>query len=326
MPALSASAALCTFNGARFLEPQVTSLFAQERTLDQIVAVDDASTDASFSLLESLAARSPVPMQVYRNPSTLGYVRNFERAISLTRGDVIFLCDQDDAWYPEKTRVCMELFEADPGAMLVHSDAHVVDAELRTLSDSLFATLRVSRAERRLEDEARSFELLLKRNIVTGATTVIRRSLFEHAAPFPAEWVHDEWLALMGSLMGKLVRIDRPLIKYRQHAANQIGADRRGPVWRLETLLASGGDYQRRQLLRMQRLYDRMLQMQPPPQRAALALVEKTLAHSAVRASLTHARPRRVPLILREMLNRCYFKYSRGWISIARDFVGPIDP
>src|SRR3977135_1401293 len=103
MPALSASAALCTFNGARFLEPQVTSLFAQERTLDQIVAVDDASTDASFSLLESLAARSPVPMQVYRHPSQLGHVRNFERAISLTRGDVIFLCDQDDAWYPEKT-------------------------------------------------------------------------------------------------------------------------------------------------------------------------------------------------------------------------------
>ena len=81
MTVLRTSAALCTFNGAAFLEAQVASLFAQERPLDEIVAVDDASTDASFAMLEALARRSPVPMRVYRNESTVGYVKNFERAM-----------------------------------------------------------------------------------------------------------------------------------------------------------------------------------------------------------------------------------------------------
>jgi len=323
MPALRTSIVLCTFNGARFLEPQVASVFAQERAPDEIVAVDDASVDGSFVLLEKLALRSPVAMRVYRNEATLGAARNFERAIALAQGDVIFLCDQDDVWSPEKTRTLMTPFESDERVMLVHSDAALVDAELRQLGVSLFQALGLSKRERMLEDRSRAFEVLLRRSIVTGATAAIRREAFEWATPFPPEWLHDEWLAVIASLRGRLIRIERPLIQYRQHGANQIGAQRRGIVQKLKFVLASGGDYQRRKLDRMRQLRARLPELAAEP--GALRLTDKTLEHACVRASLSAARWRRVPTVLRELVNLHYFRYSVGWTSAIRDLLGPID-
>jgi len=323
MPALRTSIVLCTFNGASFLEPQVASLFAQEHAPDEIVAVDDASVDGSFALLEELSSHSPVPMCVYRNEATLGAARNFERAIALARGDVIFLCDQDDVWSPGKTRTLIAPFESDERVMLVHSDAALVDAELRPLGVSLFQALGLSERERTLEDRSRAFEVLLKRSIVTGATAAIRRDVIEWAVPFPPEWLHDEWLAVIASLRGRLIRIDRPLIRYRQHGANQIGAQRRGIVEKLKFVLANGGDYQRRKLARMRHLRARLSELAAEP--AALRLTERTLEHAGARASLSAARWLRIPTVLRELVNLHYFRYSSGWTSAIRDLVGPID-
>ena len=81
----SVSVALCVYNGERYLEQQVESLFHQSRGPDEIVAVDDASSDRSFAILQALAQRSAIPMRVHRNETNLGYRRNFERAMSLTR-------------------------------------------------------------------------------------------------------------------------------------------------------------------------------------------------------------------------------------------------
>jgi len=326
MPRLRASVALCTFNGERFLEQQVLSLFAQERAPDEIVAVDDASGDGTFSMLKSLAARSPVPMHVYRNDATLGHVANFERAIALTRGEIIFLCDQDDVWDPEKIATCLIPMESDAGAQLVHSDADLVDSDLRPLALTQFAALGLSRHERELEDAGHAFEVLLRRNIVTGATAAIRRSVFEQAAPFPREWIHDEWLAIVASLIGRMVRIDRPLIRYRQHGANVIGAAPRGVAQKIDMLLAGRRDYQRHLLRRLTVLEERMRNLSPGPGSGALLRVRQTRAHAAVRAGMHPARWRRLPAVIHEIATLGYFRYARGWNSVARDLLGPIDP
>jgi len=326
MPALGSSVALCTFNGEAFIEAQVASLFAQQRPVDEIVAVDDASNDSTVALLTSLASRSPVPMHVHRNPARLGAGANFERAMALTKGEIIFLCDQDDVWEPEKIATCLIPFESDSNVVLVHSDAQLVGADMQSRSTTLFAALEISPTERRLEDASRAFELLLKRNIVTGATAAVRRSVFVQAAPFPPEWVHDEWLAVIASLTGRLVRVDRPLIRYRQHGANLIGAERRSAAQKLRALRSGRGDYQRRLLTRLTLLQTRMRMLQPAPGPAETSLVERTLAHASVRARMPAARWRRVPGILQEMLTLRYFRYARGWTSVARDFLGPIDP
>jgi glycosyltransferase involved in cell wall biosynthesis len=323
MRRLRCSVALCVFNGEEHLPAQVESLFNQQRLPDEIVAVDDASNDGSFARLQELAGRSPVPMRVLRNPSNLGYVRNFERAVSSTVGDVVYLCDQDDFWMPQKIAATLAIFEGDDAVMLVHSDAALVDADLRPLNESLFAALGLSRAERRAGDEWRIFQLLLKRNIITGATMAVRRTVVSRALPFPAEWVHDEWLALFAALSGKVVRIDAPLIRYRQHARNQIGAPRRGLRQRLNTLFEVAG-HQRRLLARMNRLFERVATLDPAPDPACVRYAQKTLAHTEVRASLPPARWKRAPIVAGEIMNLGYFRYSRGWLSVVRDLVAPI--
>jgi glycosyltransferase involved in cell wall biosynthesis len=319
------SVALCVYNGERYLEQQVESLFHQSRRPDEIVAVDDASSDRSFAILQALARRSAIPMRVHRNDANLGYRRNFERAMSLTRGDIIFLCDQDDFWERDKTERCLQPFLDDSSVMLVHTDAALVDADLRSLDAGLFDALELTAAERTMEDRGLGYEVLLKRNIVTGATTAVRRDVFERAAPFPDEWVHDEWLALAASLMGRLVRLDHALVHYRQHGKNQIGARQRGVPQKLKVLFGNDGKYQQRLLRRLQRLQQRAGALMDRPQPARLQLLERTLRHAAVRAALPAEHWRRLPGVLREILNGGYFRYSRGWISIVRDFFGPID-
>jgi glycosyltransferase involved in cell wall biosynthesis len=321
----SVSVALCVYNGERYLEQQVESLFHQTRCPDEIVAVDDASSDRSFAILQALARHSAIPMHVHRNEANVGYRRNFERAMSLTRGDIIFLCDQDDFWEREKTERCLRPFLDDAAVMLVHTDAALVDADLRSLEATLFDALELTDGERRSEDEDSAYEVLLKRNIVTGATAAVRRAVYERAAPFPDEYVHDHWLALTASLTGRLVRIDEALVHYRQHGRNQIGAQQPGLKQKLRKLFGDEGDHQLRFLARQERLRQRAAALMGPSQPARLQLLDRTLRHAKARAALPAEHWRRTPGVLREMVNGGYFRYSRGWISIVRDFFGPID-
>ena len=95
MSAPRVSVALATCNGARFLRAQLTSITAQSRPPDEIVACDDDSEDETLQVLRSFAEACAVPVRIESNEQRLGITRNFERAISLCTGDVIFLADQD---------------------------------------------------------------------------------------------------------------------------------------------------------------------------------------------------------------------------------------
>ncbi len=93
---LRISIAMCTYNGARFLPEQLASFAAQERLPDELVVCDDGSTDATMEILQDFAATALFEVRVERNPQNLGFVRNFEKTLSLCTGDIVFLSDQDD--------------------------------------------------------------------------------------------------------------------------------------------------------------------------------------------------------------------------------------
>src|SRR6185437_17068937 len=114
---LSTSIVLCTCNGARFLEAQWDSLLAEERPPDEIIVHDDVSSDDTWALLGGLSARAEergIRVRLIRNERNLGYVANFEAALRDASGDLLFLCDQDDAWHPEKLATHLSEFERRP--------------------------------------------------------------------------------------------------------------------------------------------------------------------------------------------------------------------
>ena len=127
------------------------------------------------------------------------------------------------------------------GALLAHSDLELIDEEERLLHPSVW------QYEKR-QPEKLDAELLLLRNTVTGCTVMIRRELIPHILPFPQQtqvghWYHDHWIALVAAHLGKIAHIRRPLVRYRQHCGNAVGAERYAGTIRkeIQLWLAKGG-------------------------------------------------------------------------------------
>ncbi len=91
---------------------------------------------------------------------------------------------------------------------------------------TLFEALGVSEHELTAIEGGHGFDVMLRRNLVTGATAVLRRTVAETALPVPDGWIHDEWLAIIAAALWRTDVIRRPLIGYRQHGRNEIGASK----------------------------------------------------------------------------------------------------
>ena len=92
---------------------------------------------------------------------------------------------------------------------------------------------------------------LLRRNLVTGATVVVRRDAATAALPVPEGWIHDEWIAVTCALGGGVRLLPEPTIDYRQHGANQIGVRRLTLRQKVARLLED--DSEHREVLRTRR-------------------------------------------------------------------------
>ena len=318
------SVACCTYNGAAFLREQLDSLLRQTVRPDEIVIVDDRSNDDSVAIANGFAADAgDVRVVVSTNASNLGIVANFERAISLTSGDVIFLCDQDDVWHPSKIETLRDRFVARPDLAFVFGDARLVDAVGRPLPASLFVALEMGRRERTLVRDGRAYEALLGRNLATGATSALRRSLFERARPFPSEWIHDEWLAIVAAATGAIDFVDAPLVDYRQHGGNQIGMRRLSFAEKVVKLFRPRADRYARIALRTDVLIAKLRSLGPLVPAGRLDDAEEKLAHARVRARLPAFRPARLVPVAREAMTGRYARFSSGVQGIVRDCTEP---
>lgn len=319
------SVACCVYNGERFLDAQLQSLIAQDRRPDEIVIVDDRSSDDSLRIAERFRDSAPAGTTVIveRNAENRGVVANFQKAIAMTTGEIVFLCDQDDVWHATKVETMLAEFERRPSLLFLFSDARLVDAAGRPLQHTLFAALEVSAYERRLVRERRGMSAWLIRNLATGAASAFRRSVFTAASPFPSEWVHDEWLAIIASALGDVDYIDETLIDYRQHDANQIGMRKLTLPEKFRRLFRPRRDYFRKMRRRTDILADKLRRLGDRVPPAHLAAIDAKRAHVEVRASLPARRVARVAPILREIATGRYRTYSSGLQSIVRDLLEP---
>ena len=321
---------MCTYNGADFLPAQWESILAQSRKPDEIVVCDDGSNDGTRDLLKQLAADSSLAVTLRFNEKNLGSVKNFEQAIGLCTGDIIALSDQDDVWRSDKLQLIEDTFVRSPGAGLVFSDAEVVGEELAPLGRRMWNEVGFDSHKRKLVAHDRALEVLITGWTVTGATMAFRSDFVKLSLPIPNEiaMIHDGWIALTIAAVAGVVAIEEPLIQYRQHGRQQIGAPRR-PELTAEPrgVEALGTAFRRRNssadLHRiLETLEQRLLaQSSTYDTRRALAFVSNYAFHLNVRANLPEKRLNRVPRILRELLTLRYHEYANGFKSAAKDLV-----
>lgn len=219
------SIAMCTYNGSRFLPEQLASIAAQSRLPGELVICDDCSTDSTPEIVAEFARTASFPVRFVRNPQNLGSTKNFEQAIALCRGDLIALCDQDDIWMPEKLARQAEMMEQNPELGGVFSDAELVNDASQPIDRRLWAGIDFMPREQKEFLEGQSARVLLKRNVVTGATLMVRASLRPLFLPIPGIWVQDGWIAWMLVVRCRLALIQNPLVLYRLHAHQQIGVE-----------------------------------------------------------------------------------------------------
>jgi len=317
------SVALCTRNGTPYLRAQL--ILAQTLLPMQIVLCDDASTDATVALAREVLDGSAVALRVIENAQPLGVTANFERAILACESPLVVLCDQDDVWIPTRLERAAQLFESRPGLELVHSDATLIDGEGRILSATLFGALSVGPTQVAAIHAGAALELLLRRNLVTGATMMIRRSLAERATPFPSAWLHDEWLATVAAATGEVDVINEQLIAYRQHGANQVGVARLGFAAKVRRMLEPGTLRNRRLLQRAEQLEARFERLDGVTH-AQLEAVREKLRHERVRAALPLTRIRRLRTVAAELRSGRYSRFGRGPADAVRDVVQPLNP
>jgi glycosyltransferase involved in cell wall biosynthesis len=315
------SVALCTFNGEKFIREQLQSILRQQRRPDEIVIFDDASSDATVSIAEATLQENdgafPIHTEIHVNSENVGVTENFSRATQATTGELIFLCDQDDVWRSDKVARIAAEFERDPGLLLVHTDARLIDDSGSPLGVGLLDALELRADELSLINAGRAFEVLVRRNVVTGATCAFRRTLLAHALPFANQWIHDEWLAIVAAATGGLMCLSEPLTDYRQHASNQIGMQKRSFIAKIRHMFKKRGSFYRNQVIRADLLI-RQLQTLPRAQER-IAELNDWRGHLAFRANLPANRLSRLPLIRREIATGRYSRYSLGLRSVVRD-------
>lgn len=206
------SIALCTYNGERFLSEQIESVLHQDYSnITEIICIDDNSTDSTWEILNYYAEKHPC-FRIFQNKTNLGFIKNFEKAISLTTNEFIAISDQDDIWRTDKIS---KLVSGIGNSLMVYSDNEYIDENGQKTG------VRFS-DKRNLVDTTSCLNFALF-NAISGHTILFRKELLTLALPFPNDIHYDWWLAFCASQHSVIPVVNEPLVGYRQHVANAVG-------------------------------------------------------------------------------------------------------
>jgi glycosyltransferase involved in cell wall biosynthesis len=313
---------MCTYNGARWLGEQLASLASQRRRADELVVCDDRSGDSSVEILQAFASSAPFPVRLIVNEMNLGPAANFGKAMSLCEGDVIFLCDQDDVWLPDKIARMTALLEGALAAGAALGDAQFADEALRPLPGSLWEAIPFTPAEQAAVRSGNAAQVLARKNVATGATMAFRAEFRKLVLPVPKieRCVHDAWTALLISAVAEIALLPEPVIRYRLHAGNRIGM--RGRT--LRDQIAMGREQVRSQaFLHDAEIFaaarDRLAETGTRTAPEFKRMLEGKIRHMMNRHQMPQGFLARLPAICREVRAGGYSKYSLGWRSLAQD-------
>ena len=230
---------LATYNGEPYIGEQIDSLLRQSYTEWELYIHDDGSKDRTPEIIHTYEQTYPDLIHVLPRKPCGGAKENFFYLMSQVAAPYVMFCDQDDVWLPEKieeTISRMEALEAQSGTkipVLVFSDLSVVDGKLNLIAD------RMSIYQKLYPGRVRPENLMIQ-NVITGCTVMVNRALVEFALKVEdTDYVimHDWWCALVASVFGRIFYVDKPLILYRQHGTNSVGAKKISSVEYLQAKL-----------------------------------------------------------------------------------------
>jgi glycosyltransferase involved in cell wall biosynthesis len=205
------SVCMAAYNGEKYVEQQLRSILPQLGLRDEIIIVDDKSTDQTADIVLSIADSR---IHLIRHDKNLGVITTFEDAIRNATGDVIFLADDDDIWAPDKVTKVLNIFRQDDSIQVISTGVSVIDQDGNYSADPIYLKRRRFRP---------GFWANILINHYQGSAMAFRSSLLTAILPLPKDlgFLHDVWIGTRNALVGgKSAYIDEPLLLYRRHHNN----------------------------------------------------------------------------------------------------------
>lgn len=228
---------LSTYNGENYLRIQLDSILSQTNKAIRVYIRDDGSTDSTLAIIEEYAKRYPSRITFLQDSSrNLGPAKSFMKLLVEVKADYYFFCDQDDKWKEDKVERTLSFLQKiedeNPGKpVLVHTDAEIVDQNLKPLYHSLWKRMRVH--PKRLDNKWMTAVCYT----ITGCTMAINNAAKQVSIPMPSNaHMHDHWIAYKVSLMGKVRPLNYASMLYRQHQSNAVGITETGTKERINKL------------------------------------------------------------------------------------------
>lgn len=224
---MTVSVAMCTYNGARYIQEQLSSILSQTRKVDEVVICDDGSTDGTLDVLQRYSDEYSC-IRYCVNEKNKGFKQNFFDAMRLCTGDIVFFSDQDDIWHPDKVEKVLRWFDKHPKKHLLFTNAMIIDENSYQTGETIFERIGFDKEKQKAALHGFMMDILYVCNRATGATMAIKKDFINN---FKEDWYATEKFhdcALVMEAMGEEVGgfIAESLMDYRLHASNNAGMER----------------------------------------------------------------------------------------------------
>ena len=237
------SVVLATYNGEKFLPDQLASLVSQARKADETIVFDDCSEDATGQMLRTFEMEN-TGVRLHLNEKNLGFRKNFHEALRACSGDLIFLCDQDDLWMPDKIEKMVDIMERNREINLLSCNYTRLLPDGNELAHSVFSS-RFRKLRKGSGGDVPLYQVTATSNLLDiplpGCCYCVRRSFWERCDRYwMEECPHDAVLWRYAALEDSVWIVDLPLVKWRKHETS---------AWKTET----GSPWDRQEALKWRR-------------------------------------------------------------------------
>lgn len=212
---MNISVALTTYNGQKYIEKQLYSILKQDLPVDEVIISDDGSSDSTVEIVEDFINIHDLNnWKIYVNQTNVGYAHNFIQTIMKTTGDIIFLCDQDDIWLPDKTKQITQIFDRNPDLWMVHTEIDLID-EFDSVISSNYDHLKSGYNNYVFDSYARRLNYC-------GMSSAFRKELRQSLCEFDLHAIptHDWILGAIACIKGTFATDSIVVTQRRKHSNN----------------------------------------------------------------------------------------------------------
>ena len=224
MPEKKVAILLASYNGEKYIAQQLQSIMDQTYQDFMCYVRDDGSSDKTVEIVKTFVEKDPdhftlASTKVNRHGSKFNFFELIQYYLQFCAEEYVMFSDQDDVWRDDKVEEEVRRIKDSDIPTLVFCGQEIVNEDLSPVQTSIHSNMK---------DYNKYPNSLTYRNVAAGCTICVNRKLLLKAFTdiTPDQFVmHDWWLMLVAAYLGEIIYIDKPLMQYRQHGNNVLGAD-----------------------------------------------------------------------------------------------------